>query len=479
MTPFWHWEAKVTVLPADDGRFQASADIVIIGAGACGMVAALAVHGAGGNAVLLERDAVPSGSTALSSGLIPACGTAAQKVKGIDDDVDRMAADILAKAHHETDAEMVRRLCQQSTVTIDWLNRDHDLNLQVIDGFLYPGHSTYRMHGTPSRTGTELIGALTRAVEVAEIPVVTNAHVTGLFADDTGRVVGIRFTRPDGTVDDFGCAALILACNGFGGNPEMVAELIPDMREADYFGHRGNQGDAIVWARALGAGLADLGSYQGHGSVAQPHGILITWALMMEGAIQVNKNAQRFANEHSGYSEQARRVIAQPGSMAWNIFDADRHALGMEFEDYRQAFAAGAVKIAADGTELAALTGLPAAALQETLANAAEAARLKATDGFGRHFDKAALTPPYYAVLVTGALFHTQGGLVVDDDAQVLDEDGRKMPNLFAGGGAARGVSGPSDWGYLSGNGLLTAVTFGHIAGLRAAALVAAGQINE
>jgi fumarate reductase flavoprotein subunit len=121
---------------------------------------------------------------------------------------------------------------------------------------------------------------------------------------------------------------------------------------------------------------------------------------------------------------------------------------------------------------LAAITGLPQAALEKTLAETALAADQKATDRFGRRFDKAALTPPYHAVLVTGALFHTQGGLIVDKDAQVLREDGRKMPNLFAGGGAARGVSGPSDWGYLSGNGLLTAVTLGHIAGLRATALL-------
>jgi fumarate reductase flavoprotein subunit len=472
MRRFARLEVEVTILAADTATFEAGAEVVIIGAGACGMVAGLAVHGAGGEAVLLERDALPSGSTALSSGLIPACATAAQKAKDIDDDVACMAADILAKAHYETDPEMVDVLCRQSTVTIDWLNQNHNLNLDVIDSFLYPGHSAYRMHGTASRTGGELIGALSRAVDAAEIPIVTNAHVTGLFADADGHIRGVRFQRPDGTVEDFGCGALILACNGFGGNPAMVAELIPDMREADYFGHRGNQGDAILWARELGAGLGDLGSYQGHGSVAQPHGILITWALMMEGAIQVNQDGERFANEHSGYSEQARRVIAQPGSKAWNIFDAARHTLGLEFDDYRQAFAAGAVKTAADVAELAAITGLPQAALEKTLAETALAADQKATDRFGRLFDKAALTPPYHAVLVTGALFHTQGGLIVDKDAQVLREDGRKMPNLFAGGGAARGVSGPSDWGYLSGNGLLTAVTLGHIAGLRATALL-------
>jgi fumarate reductase flavoprotein subunit len=50
----------------------------------------------------------------------------------------------------------------------------------------------------------------------------------------------------------------------------------------------------------------------------------------------------------------------------------------------------------------------------------------------------------------------------------VLREDGSPLPNLFAGGGAARGLSGPSDWGYLSGSGLMMATTLGRLAGRKA-----------
>jgi fumarate reductase flavoprotein subunit len=78
---------------------------------------------------------------------------------------------------------------------------------------------------------------------------------------------------------------------------------------------------------------------------------------------------------------------------------------------------------------------------------------------------------PYYVVKVTGALFHTQGGLVVDENGQVLRPDGSQLPNLFAGGGAARGVSGPDASGYIAGNGLVTATTFGRLAGIAAAKL--------
>src|SRR3546814_10252254 len=69
--------------------------------------------------------------------------------------------------------------------------------------------------------------------------------------------------RPDGSHDDIGCKALVLACSGFGGAADMVASLIPEMGGATYHGHPGNRGDAIRWGEALGAGMADLAAYQG------------------------------------------------------------------------------------------------------------------------------------------------------------------------------------------------------------------------
>ena len=81
----------------------------------------------------------------------------------------------------------------------------------------------------------------------------------------------------------------------------------------------------------------------------------------------------------------------------------------------------------------------------------------------GRHF-KRSLIAPFHAIRVTGALFHTQGGLDINARCQVLRTDGRHLPNLLAAGGAARGVSGDAVWGYLSGNGLLSAIAGGYIA---------------
>jgi fumarate reductase flavoprotein subunit len=243
---------------------------------------------------------------------------------------------------------------------------------------------------------------------------------------------------------------LLLACNGFGGNAAMVREWLPEMRDAVFAGHVGNDGSAVAWGRALGARLADMQACQGHGSWAVPQGALITWALMTEGGIQVNAHGRRFHDETLGYSEASVQVLAQPGGIAWNVFDARLLALARGFPDFVAAEAAGALRTAADAAALAACIGCDAATLHDTLATTR-------------------LAPPYCAVRVTGALFHTQGGLDIDADTRVLRESGTRLPNLLAAGGAARGVSGPAIWGYLSGNGLLSAIAGGAIAARTAA----------
>jgi fumarate reductase flavoprotein subunit len=345
----------------------------------------------------------------------------------------------------------------------------HGVPLSLADGWLYPGHSAKRMYGTPNRTGGELMAALEAACVAAEVTLLCSALVLALYVD--GDVVrGVHVLRPDGSAVDIGCDALILACSGFGGDPSLVTRWIPEMAEAVFHGHPGNRGDAMRWGEAMGAALADMHSYQGHGGLAAGHGVPILWPLIMEGGFQVNALGRRFSNEAAGYSEQAAKVNAQPGHVAWSIFDERLHTLMLDFDDYRDALRAGAVVSATSIAALAAETGLPTDALAETVESVARLGRHEEQDAFGRDFSgKPPLTGPWHAAKVTGALFHTQGGLVVDTDARVLRADGRPLPNLFAGGGAARGISGPGADGYLAGNGLLAATTLGRLAGTAAA----------
>ncbi|MEI6028507.1 MAG: FAD-dependent oxidoreductase [Betaproteobacteria bacterium] len=461
-------------MPADTPHVPA----VIVGGGACGMTAGIRLRDAGIECVVLERDAVPGGSTALSSGFIPAAETRLQKSRGIPDSLALFRREIETKSHGQAAPHLVVAYTEGVRQAIDALEA-HGITFEVADTWLYPGHSVHRIHCVPERTGAALLAALGRVAAARGVDVLTEALVREIWVDESSaddRIIGVGYQRPDGTVEHLACDALILACNGYGGNPALVRELLPAMAEATFGGHVGNDGSAIAWGRRLGARLADLGGYQGHGSWIIPQGALMTWAAMMEGGVQINARGQRFHNENHGYSEAAVEVLAQPGGIAWNVFDAPILELLQTFPDFVEAQKNGALRSFADEAALAGHIGCEVAALRATLA----ALQPGTTDAFGRHI-KRPLSAPFHAVKVTGSLFHTQGGLDIDAQCRVLREDGTPLPNLLAAGGAARGVSGNEVWGYLTGNGLLSAVGGGWLAGGTVAEMLFApkGRLEE
>ncbi len=466
------------VRPADGVAFDTRVQVLIIGAGACGLTAALKAKDTGAEVVALEREPNLSGSTAMSSGFIPAAGTRCQKAAGIAaaDSIGKFKSDIQAKSKNTSEPALVALAVNSIGPALDWLEERHGLEWILLDDFLYPGHSHYRMHTTPEKTGASLVSRLGNAAEAAGIPVLTSALATDLLVEDD-IIRGVKVQRPDGLSEVVGCETLILACNGYGGNRDLVRKFIPPMADAPYYGHAGNMGDAVLWGEAMGAETRHLSGCQGHGSLAHPHGILITWALMMKGGFQVNIDGDRFSNEHLGYSEQSIPVLQQPDGIAWSIFDQRLYDFAQSFPDFVQADKAGAVRSAGDVATLAEAIGVSGDALQDTFARVGSYQTGEEMDPFGRDFTaNPPLSPPYFAVRVTGALFHTQGGLMIDSEARVLRGEGTALANLFAGGGAACGVSGPDISGYLSGNGLLTAIAFGAVAGEAAARQALASQ---
>jgi fumarate reductase flavoprotein subunit len=457
------------IVGATDEKFNIRVPLLVIGAGAAGLCAGLAAKESGLDVLIVERDAVPAGSTALSAGLIPAAGTRFQRAKGITDSPHLFATDIHRKSKGEADPAVVDAVARSAGPLVEWLTDRHGLPFDVVDNFNYPGHSVLRMHGLPSRTGRELIDRLRQAAEAIGMVILTESVAEKLFVD-SGGICGIEVLRRNTTPERIGCDALIFACDGFGGNPDLVHRFIPEMSDALYFGHPGNRGDAIIWGECLGAMVSNLSAYQGHGSVATPHNILISWAVIMQGGIQINAEGRRFCDETRGYSEQAAEVLRQPGGFAWNVFDERIAKVARQFEDFRQAERAGAIRSAESIADLPTAINVPTA---EFVAEWDKVEKLKlanAQDNFGRKFLKTqSCGPQYHAVKVTGALFHTQGGLAVDSSGRVKRRNGTRFPNLFAAGGAAAGVSGSAAAGYLSGNGLLTATTLGYLAGRAAA----------
>ena len=446
-------------------------DVLVVGAGACGVIAALKAAQGGASVAVLEKLDRFAGNTVLSCGSIPAAGTKKQRAAGVTDSIETMIADMERVSGRHDLSHLTRTLVSRSAELVDWLGDYCGVEVKLYTNYKHVGHTIPRLHTQPSGRGSELMEQLAKTAKREGIDIAFNNPVRRLLTDAQGAVVGAE--AGDGaSAYRVRAKKVILASNGFGANKALLREFCPDIAEAQYFGAAGSEGEAIEWGRGLGAALGNIGAYQAHASVSYPHGELLTWSCAEKGAFYVNRQGRRFGNENLGYSGFGALVMAQ-GNEAYAIYDAKiRDYVAKYQETYKALVDMGGTKSAETIEELAKIRGIEAGPLAETLAAYNRAARGEAPDAFGRKdFGLAPLEPPFVVTRVNAGLFHTQGGLMIDEHARVLKKDGRPLPNLFAGGGAAAGVSGKAGGGgYVSGNGLLAATVLGYIAGETAAA---------
>jgi fumarate reductase flavoprotein subunit len=156
------------------------------------------------------------------------------------------------------------------------------------------------------------------------------------------------------------------------------------------------------------------------------------------GGVMVNREGLRFVAEDIGPSALAPKVLAQGGGVALEVFDAAIEAQLGNHSAYQQALAAGRVMTADSVSELALQAGVDALALERTLEQVSACASGQ-PDPLGRQSFARVLAAPFKASWVTGALSHTQGGLLTDASGAVLGADDQPLPGLYAAGGCATG----------------------------------------
>ncbi|NRQ48845.1 FAD-dependent oxidoreductase [Aeromicrobium stalagmiti] len=448
---------------------EVDVDVVIVGAGGGGLAAALAAADAGASVVVLEKLDAPGGNTALSTGSIPAAGSRFQREAGVEDDPDRMTADLLRQSGPHEAEHLTRRLAETSAALVEWLVDDHAIGLSLITDYKHVGHTVTRLHAPRSRRGIDLSNDLVAACRRAGVDIVTGNPVTELVVED-GAVRGVVVEGERTERHVIRAGAVVLAANGFAANRDLVARWAPELAGLEYFGAHGSTGEAIEWGLELGATMRNRSAFQGYAAVAYPHGSILSWTTQEKGGVIVDSRGVRLGDEIVGYSGFAAEVLTGTAPI-WAVYDARIRDITLREEEFAELVEMGGAKECATIDDLASVVGVDVEALRSTLDAYAAAARGDEPDSHGRtDFGIAPLEPPYVASRVSPGLFHTQGGLDVDDDARVLRENGSPVPGLFAVGGVAAGVSGQQGGrGYSSGNGLLTAVGLGRLAGTAAA----------
>jgi fumarate reductase flavoprotein subunit len=222
----------------------------------------------------------------------------------------------------------------------------------------------------------------------------------------------------------------------------------------------------------IGAAVENMGAFQPYPAYLGPGKRAVPPEVALSGGIMVDGGGKRFVDETRYPGGLGIKMLNLPGKQAYEIFDERIYQLHRDAPGLRslgRLFDAGLLLRAETAAELAGKLGIEAGGLEQTIGECNALAKSSAKDAFGRVIPQS-LEAPYYGIRVTVALYHTQGGLKVNTDGQVMRADGSIIPNLYAGGGVAVGVSGKGLEGYLPGNGLLASLGLGMIAAEHAVA---------
>ena len=440
------------------------AEVVVAGAGAAGMTAALrAARNPANRVVVFEKSTRHGCNTQFSSGSLAAGGTRLQAAAGIEDSSARHAADILAVSNDPQAAPLVRAVCDAAPHFVHWLIDEVGHPLEVGTDMPRAGQSVPRLHTDPGRGGGRVLVQSLRAAVAAtpNITFVDETPVTDLLLDG-GRVCGVRVRESAGE-QDVTATEVVLACDGFGNNPTLLRRYVPDAAGAFYGGVSTSTGDAIGLGERVGAALRNMAGYLGHGQVVVGHGTRVNPNLVFLGAMLVDADGRRFCDEKAqGYSKLAGLIRALPRERAAIVWDEPAQQLAQHSELMRESMAAKAFRRYDNPTALADGLGIDRDALGASLASFDASSPLVARSS-------RSLERPLYGTWITHGLLTTQGGLDVDVTGRVLRPGGSAVCGLSAAGGSATGISGNSPDGYSSGNGLLAAMGMGWIIGNRLA----------
>jgi len=439
-------------------KWDYETEVAVIGAGAAGPTVAIAAHAAGAKALILERMAQPSGDMWLSAGVTYAAGTSIQKKLGIEDSADRMYKLFMACVPNanEKEKERLRMICEGSADVIEWLL---SLGVRIPAEMGTPGLTYNGMERVPEYAaivppvpgahicegeGKGLQDALLREVRKRGIEILTGTRARELITDSGGEIIGIRAERKD-EISYIKAKRAVVICSGhFAHNSKLIELYCPTYAGFATYTAAGLEGDGMLMAQALGAGVANISDFRVNVGVVYEPGNA-TYAYRWCPCILVNKHGRRFINDHAMYGTLSKAILEQEDKMCFVIFDEEtRKNCGASLllpplsADLSREIDLGVAKSGSTIAELAQKIDIDPRTLETTVANFNENARLGKDPEFGStQFLEPIIHPPFYAMKVEPVISASTGGLDTNHEVQVLDVFGRVIPRLYAVGTAA------------------------------------------
>lgn len=499
---------------------EITTQVVVVGGGASGTAAGLQAAQNGSDVIVVEMTASPAGQATQAGGLF-GTDSSLQEEAGVETDNDWVYDQFVSTGNYQVNGGLLSKVIKMSGDTVDWLI-ENGCNLVLGHpgtGAVYEHTYTHpfpTIHGYEDG-GTAGITALHKSIEKAGGEVLYNTKATELVLDDNGKVSGIICETEDAILQ-INADAVILATGGFGGNTEQVEETF-----GEGFGQSRiatNIGTGIEFAMTAGADADYDKAITMHYGVSRggtSYGTSLNAALM-NPYLHVDIDGNRFMNEADFVFEPIKSsnvIKSLPQNTAYEIFDstmietvaeegyagindlfagelAENPTVFIEVghpvdtgERYEQSHTPedmtdeieklieeGKIISAESPEELAEKLGM--SNLVETIDRYNELCEAgEDTDQFKASEWLDDLDGTLYAVKITPSVFlGTLGGIEINQDCEVLDENGKAIEGLYAAGAETSGVYGNS-YVYFEGGTLGYAYNSGRIAGTSASEYVA------
>ncbi|WP_194818264.1 FAD-dependent oxidoreductase [Nocardia sp. XZ_19_385] len=479
---------------SEPSHYDLETDVLVVGYGCAGAAAAFEAASAGAEVLVLDKAGGPGGASALSGGEIYlGGGTPIQRACGFDDSPEQMAAFLRAALGPGADEQKIALYSAHSVDHFHWLvERGVPFKPSLWDsptwvpptddGLMWLGENSWpfaelaapapRGHRPTAQDfgGKLLMDVLVSAAESAGVTAQYDTAVTDLIAAENGSAVGVRARRYGQELTVRARRGIILTTGGFVDNDQMLAAHAPRLLGHTKVSAGTDDGSGIRMAQAIGAAVRHMSTGQ--------VGVSLVPGFAARGLV-VNGRGQRFVTEDTYPGRIGQAALFRQDMDIWVILDEQAY----EEVPEPQRWGVQPTHVAETPDELGALLGLPAGALEATLARYNEFA----AGGTDPDFHKSSrwlrpLTPPLAAIDIkagvrppgqttarrgTGASVFTLGGLHTTVDGEVLHLDGTPIPGLYAAGRASAGLHGE---GYISGTSLGDGTYFGRRAGAAATA---------
>ena len=454
--------ATMIIISHQERIIQLADEIVVVGGGGAGMSATIRTRMNGLNVVLVEKMPFIGGAASISGGQVVAQGSKLQKAFGVtDDSVESMVKDFQANGHNLNDLSKLTLYAKNVGPTIDWL---HD---QVGVKFI-PNDLPFLAEYSHRRALEFQGGAGTMAQHLREVigsngaKVLFNTRVEKLIVED-GKVTGVEAVDGNtGTKYTIRAKKTLLTTGGYGNNKNLLTDTY---KNTLYYGPVSSTGDGLQMAQKLGVKtqLLEYGKRYPNGIEVAPgkakSTIYANVGAFDQAGILVSRDGLRFVNEKASNRHILDPMLQQKGGMAyvfmdqksWEGFYKRLPETGVSHEDADKYLAANgkSAPIFVKGAtleEAAKLAGINAENLKATVAKYNSFVKAQKDADFGRpvQYMKAEIAAqgPYYIVEQKPRFATTMGGVCTDDHLNLIQSNGKVIPNLYGAGELVGGVMG-------------------------------------